>query len=72
MTLIEVLTKLAELRGTSQIQEHNAEVWATARAKGKSPPAANEEERKAMDRARRKRGVDKARVKRQAARRSCP
>ena len=36
MTLIEVLTKLAELRGTSlerQIQEHNAEVWATARAK---------------------------------------
>ena len=51
MTLIEVLTKLAELRGTSlepQIQEHNAEVWATAHAKGKSPPAANEEERKAM------------------------
>jgi hypothetical protein len=57
--LIEVLKKLAELRGPSlerQIDEHNAEVWATARAKGKR-------------RARRKRAVDKAREKRWAAER---
>jgi hypothetical protein len=71
MELIDVLKKLAGYQGTSlafQIEKHNAEVWAIARAKGKSPPAGNEEERKALEKARRKRAVDRARVKRQTAR----
>ena len=71
--LIDVLKRLAEYQGTSlehQIKLHNAEVWAIARAKGKSPPAANEEERKALDRARRKRAVDKAREKQRSWRKS--
>jgi hypothetical protein len=47
--LIDVLKRLAENQGTNlafQVERHNMEVWEIARAKGKSPPAANEEERK--------------------------
>lgn len=69
--LIDVLKRLAEYQGTSlafQIEKHNMEVREIARSKGRSPPAANEEERKVLVRAQRKRAVDKAREKRQAAR----
>ncbi|WP_181336339.1 hypothetical protein [Hyphomicrobium methylovorum] len=47
MELIDVLKKLAEYQGSSlafQIEKHNMEVQAIARAKGKSPPAGNDEE----------------------------
>ncbi len=72
--LIDVLKKLADLRGTTlehEVARHNVGIteqrmeWA---ANGRSLPAENAEEREARRKAARKRGVDKARVKRQAAR----
>jgi hypothetical protein len=74
ITLVDVLKRLAEYQGTSlafQIEKHNLEVWAIARAKGRSPPAGNEEERKALVKAQRKRAVDKAREKRRRNRSYC-
>lgn len=74
MELIDVLKRLAEYQGSSlafQIEKYNMEVRAIARAKGKSPPAGNNEERKVLEKARRKRAFDKARVKSRAARALC-
>lgn len=74
MNLIEVLTRLAQIRGTTlehEVARHNVAIieqrreWAAA---GRSLPAANAEEREARRKAARKRGVDKAREKRRAAR----
>lgn len=75
MELVDVLMKLAEIRGTTlehEIAKHNVAVMEQRRelvAKGMPLPAANQEEREARRKASRKRGVDKAREKRQAARR---
>ena len=74
MELVDVLKRLAEIRGTTlehEIAKHNVAIteqrleWAAA---GRSLPAENAEEREARKKAARKRGVDKAREKRQAAR----
>lgn len=74
MELVDVLKKLAELRGTTlehEIARHNVGIveqrkeWA---ADGKPLPCANAEERETRRKAARKRAVDKARAKRQTAR----
>lgn len=72
--LMDVLARIAELRGTTlehEVAKHNVAIveqrleWAAA---GRSLPAANAEEREARRKAARKRGVDKAREKRKALR----
>ena len=70
--LLKALKRLSELRGTTlqhEVMKHNVEITERYLASGKPMPAANEAERVARAKAARKRAVDKARVKRQAARR---
>lgn len=70
--LIDVLKKLAALRGTTlehEIAKHNVAITEQRlelAASGKPMPAANAEEREARRKAARKRAVDKARETRQA------
>lgn len=74
MELIDVLAKLAEIRGTTlehEIAKHNVAIMEQRRewaAIGRPLPCANEEEREARRKAARKRSVDKAREKRRAVR----
>ena len=71
MELIDVLRKIAALRGTMivhEIAKHNVGIIEARLESGKPPPCANAEEREARRKAARKRAVDKAREKRQAAR----
>jgi hypothetical protein len=75
MELIDVIRKIAELRGTTiehEIARHNIGIIEQRLESGKPAPCANEEERVARAKAARKRAVDKAREKRQAARRCLP
>jgi hypothetical protein len=67
----DIIRKIAALRGTTlehEIARHNIGIIEKQLECGKPPPAASAEEREARRKAARKRGVDKARGKRQAAR----
>jgi hypothetical protein len=75
MELIDVLKRIAALRGTTlehEISRHNVEVTEYHLQYGRRPPAATKEEWAAREKERRKRAVDKARVKRQATRSVAP